>query len=102
MIIFRLPMIFYVLFTGNGDDKIVFSLTYSLFQTIGHSYNFFFFLIMLIFNKIFSQLFLEYCPCFKRVFTVKKNHTLNNNKVINNLILKNVFTDLELTRYKKY
>ena len=67
-ILTKLPMLFYLLLTNNGPDRIIYNFIYSLFATIAVSYCYLYFLFLTIFNKIYRDIFLEYLS-----FIFKKN-----------------------------
>jgi hypothetical protein len=79
-IIFRLPMLFYVLFYTKNDDRLVFNFTFSIFLAFGTINNVFFFIILIFFNKIFKNMFLQYIKCKNYVEDVSISSSSNNKK----------------------
>jgi hypothetical protein len=67
-ILTKLPMLFYLLLTNNGPDRIIYNFTYSLFAAFGNSFCYFYFLFLIIFNRIYRENFLKYFN-----FLCKKN-----------------------------
>ena len=65
-ILTKIPMLFYLLLTNNGPDKIIYNFTYSLFVIISLSYNYLYFLFLIILNKIYRVTFLKYVFFFKK------------------------------------
>ena len=63
-ILFRLPMLFYLLLNSDGANVII-SLEYSIYMVIGLINNALIFVIMIAFNKIYRKLFFEYIRCKK-------------------------------------
>jgi hypothetical protein len=62
-IAFRLPLIFYVSGNRNDVDRIIFSFEYSLIMAVGSLNNAFLFLVFIIFNKVYRDLFFKYMRC---------------------------------------
>jgi hypothetical protein len=59
-ILTKSPMLFYLLLTNNGPDRIIYNFTYSLFAAIANSYCYLYFLFLIIFNKKYRDNFLKY------------------------------------------
>jgi hypothetical protein len=58
-ILTKSPMLFYLLLTNNGPDRIIYSFTYSLFLAFGNSFSYFYFIFLIIFNKLYRDNFLR-------------------------------------------
>ena len=69
-IIFRIPLIFYILFTYKGETSVAFDLVYTIFTAISGLNSVFAVLIFFSFNKKFRQLFLKYAKFQNRVGVV--------------------------------
>jgi hypothetical protein len=63
----KLPMLFYLLITNNDPDRIIYNFIYSLFLTISTLYNSLYFVVLLIFNKIYRSTFLRYSKRFFKI-----------------------------------
>jgi hypothetical protein len=59
-ILFRLPMLFYLLTQRSYGESVIFSLEYSIYLAIGLINNVLIFVTMMMFNKIYRKLFFEY------------------------------------------
>jgi hypothetical protein len=64
-IIFRLPLIFYILITYKGETSVAFDLNYTIFNAISSLNAVISVFIFLSFNKKFHELFLKYV-CFNK------------------------------------
>lgn len=65
-IIFRLPMLAYTLLYNMSSERLIFDFTFSIYLAIGNLNNVFFFIILILFNKIYRNLFLKMMKCKRR------------------------------------
>ena len=63
-ILFRLPMLFYIILYQNGP-YLIYEFQYNIFLAVGLMNNVLIFLLLLIFNKIYRKLFVKYMCCKK-------------------------------------
>jgi hypothetical protein len=64
-ILFRLPYLIYIL--TNQDESGIFSFLYAILTAIGTSNNVFIFIIFILFNKLYKQLFIKYMRRCKKL-----------------------------------
>ena len=62
-ILFRLPMLIFVLI--NQNESAIFTFQYAIILAITPISNVFIFIILVLFNKVYKQLFIEYIGCKK-------------------------------------
>ncbi len=74
-IIFRFPTLLNTVLSSNGEDKIVYSFTYSMFVLIAATHNSFSFLICISFNKTYRVFFFKYLKKIK-IFLKKTNRII--------------------------
>ncbi len=75
-IIFRVPMLIYIMNADCSDEELLYSFIYKVLLVVGAMYSVLIFIVFIIFNKIYKNIFFQYmsskCKCIG-VFKFKKS-----------------------------